>query len=109
MDIYSSRYSVPKMDCPSEEQLIRIQLAGVSGIVAIEFDLTDRTATVFHEAQETDVITKRLQALNLGANLLDTRQSEGPHTSQSAVSQRKTLWLLLGINAVMFILEFTLG
>ena len=34
-----SVYAVPKMDCPSEERMIRLALSGVEGIRALSFDL----------------------------------------------------------------------
>lgn len=45
---WKTRFSVPKMDCPSEENLIRMALADASAVAALDFDLKDRVLTVQH-------------------------------------------------------------
>lgn len=37
-----SVYAVPKMDCPSEERMIRLALNGFEEIRALSFDLSNR-------------------------------------------------------------------
>lgn len=37
-----SVYAVPKMDCPSEERMIRLALGGFEKIRALSFDLSNR-------------------------------------------------------------------
>ena len=44
-----SLFSVPKMDCPSEERMIRLALENTSGLAALEFDLGKRELRVFHD------------------------------------------------------------
>ena len=36
------------MDCPSEENLIRMKLVGISNIKNLDFDIPNRKLTVFH-------------------------------------------------------------
>ena len=36
------------MDCPSEEQIIRMKLAELKNIVSLDFDILNRQLTVFH-------------------------------------------------------------
>lgn len=36
------------MDCPSEENLIRMKLQNIEGIAKQEFDLKGRVLTVYH-------------------------------------------------------------
>ena len=43
-----SIYKIPKMDCPSEENLIRMKLDSISDIKNLDFDLTNKTLTVYH-------------------------------------------------------------
>jgi hypothetical protein len=52
------------MDCPSEENLIRMALADASGVGALAFDLKARELTVAHEG-EPDAVLARLVPLNL--------------------------------------------
>jgi cation transport ATPase len=67
-----STFSIPKMDCPSEENLIRMALGSVSGIRSLRFDLSRRELTVVHK-DEADTILSRLRPLNLGAVLHGTQ------------------------------------
>jgi hypothetical protein len=36
------------MDCPSEEQLVRMKLEGIESITKLEFDIPNRTLAVIH-------------------------------------------------------------
>ena len=44
-------FEITKMDCPSEENLIRMKLDGITGIEKLEFDIPHRKLTVFHNGQ----------------------------------------------------------
>lgn len=44
-----SVYAVPKMDCPSEERMIRLALNGFEEIRALSFDLSNRRLKVPHQ------------------------------------------------------------
>jgi cation transport ATPase len=67
-----SNFSIPKMDCPSEENLIRMALGGLPGIRSLAFDLAKRELTVEHQG-EPDTILSRLRPLNLGAAMRASR------------------------------------
>ena len=43
-----SRFIVSKMDCPSEEQMIRMKLKALDQVKHLEFDLPGRQLDVFH-------------------------------------------------------------
>ncbi len=53
------------MDCPSEENLIRMKLDGIEGILQLEFDIENRSLFVFHSGENGE-ITKQLESLKLG-------------------------------------------
>lgn len=46
-----SVYAVPKMDCPSEERMIRLALSGFEEIRALSFDLSNRRLKVVHDGE----------------------------------------------------------
>ena len=71
---FTTDYKVPKMDCPSEERLIRLALDGIEPPVGLKFDIPNRLVKVFHDAH-LDEITTKLQSLNLGATLEITKES----------------------------------
>lgn len=104
-----SDYNIPKMDCPSEENMIRMKLDGVNVIQKLEFDIENRSLTVYH-TQEDREITSRLEALNFGAKLVNTKNVEDTEVVQeSSAAQSKLLWTVLIINFGFFIIEMTTG
>ncbi|NQY78491.1 MAG: cation transporter, partial [Halomonas sp.] len=109
-----SVYAVPKMDCPSEERMIRLALNGVEGIRALSFDLSNRRLKVVHDG-EVEPVTSKLKTLGLGASLQET-VAANPETikaaefsAASAKQESGTLRWLLGINALLFVVEMTAG
>jgi len=44
-----THYKIPKMDCPTEERLIRMKLEAIPGIKKLDFDLRNRTLVVFRQ------------------------------------------------------------
>ena len=109
-----SIYAVPKMDCPSEERMIRLALNGFDEIRTLSFDLSNRRLEVVHDG-EADPITATLATLGLGASLQESVIAD-PETTKaaevsaaSATQESGTLRVLLGINAFMFVVEMTAG
>ena len=112
---FASEYLVPKMDCPSEEGLIRTALSGSHLAQALEFDLPSRRVVVYHNG-DTDAITERIVSLGLGAEYLGSSavSAEQMNRHQSGareMAQRESgvLKLLLLVNAIMFVVEFVAG
>jgi len=100
-------FEITKMDCPSEENLIRMKLDGILSIVNLDFDIPNRKLTVFHSG-EIDQIEKSIIELNLGGRKLSTKQTDQTDFEEYT-NQRKLLWTVLGINFVFFIIEMTTG
>lgn len=95
------------MDCPSEENLIRMKLDGISSIKNLDFDIPNRKLSVFHNG-EIDQIEKSILELNLGAKKLTTEQTNQTEFTENS-NQRKLLWTVLAINFVFFLIEITTG
>ena len=95
------------MDCPSEENLIRIKLDGISSIVNLDFDIQNRKLTVFHNGQ-IDQIEKAVIELNLGGKKIATEQTNQTDFIENS-NQRKLLWTVLGINFAFFMIEMATG
>ncbi len=110
----ASLFSIPKMDCPSEERLIRMALESAGGLAALEFDLGRRELRVIHDGPIDD-IARRLEPLGLGAQLISTTATDAPDPARgarpatSAAGEAQVLRWLLAINAVMFVLEIGAG
>ncbi|UNG19503.1 cation transporter [Stutzerimonas zhaodongensis] len=108
-----SVYAVPKMDCPSEERMIRLALNGLDGVRKLTFDLSDRRLDVMHDSA-VEPITKKLATLGLGATLqktvaADPEMIKAAENPANSTQESRSLRLLLGINAFMFVVEMTAG
>jgi Co/Zn/Cd efflux system component len=106
-----SVFEVPKMDCPTEERLVRMSLDDVAGIAALEFDLAARRLSVVHRG-DAAAIAERLEPLGFGARLLETTELGGGDAAPAAADdarERRTLGLVLAINAAMFVVELSVG
>lgn len=113
-----SKFHIPKMDCPSEEKLIRMVLSSQGGISHLQFDLAGRTLIAFHEADEKEIL-KKLEPLNFGAVHVETNELseveenllelEKAKAEGKEGAEAKVLKILLGVNAVMFVFEIALG
>lgn len=100
-------FEITKMDCPSEENLIRMKLDGISSIANLDFDIPNRKLTVFHSGQ-LDQIEKSVLELNLGGRKISTEQTDQTEFKENA-NQKKLLWSVLGINFAFFLIEMTTG
>jgi Cation efflux family len=112
---YVSEFTVAKMDCPSEERIVRMFLENIRPSVALEFDILNRKVKVFHKGN-LDEIQRRIESLNLGASLNDTRKIGATAFLQVLESVKTTdkkettiLKWLLAINATMFVTELFIG
>lgn len=104
--IERARFSVPKMDCAAEERLVLLALREQPHVRRVSVDLVSREVTVDHDSL-SDVET-RLQALNLGARLLETSPADEGQPLEAAGGDPReiqTLRIVLGINALMFVGE----
>lgn len=110
--IRRSIFAVSRMDCPSEENLIRMALGDLGEVLSLAFDLSARRLTVLHRGEAAAVL-RRLEPLGLGTTLL---ASEGvaetadaaPDPTEDA-AEAKTLKILLAINGGMFVVEMAAG
>lgn len=103
-------FKIAKMDCPSEEQMIRMRLADLATIRSLDFDIPNRQLTVFH-TEGHEPIFERLDSLAFDTTLMGSELSEmlPPHSSDEGVRERKLLWQVLAINFFFFVLELGTG
>lgn len=100
-------FEIAKMDCPSEENLIRMKLNDIESVQNLDFDIENRKLTVYHVGQHNEIETA-IHQLNLNSRLLETNQTNQMVLSESS-NQRKLLWTVLLINFGFFIIEITTG
>ncbi|WP_417367301.1 cation transporter [Flavobacterium beibuense] len=101
-------YKINKMDCASEEQLIRMKLSNIEQVRQLDFDIRGRKLEVYH-TEEATPITDAIASLQLGSSLEGTKAvSSIPKAADEAV-QKKLLWRVLLINLALFIVEMLTG
>ncbi len=100
-------FEITKMDCPSEENLIRMKLEGISSIQHLDFDIPQRKLTVFHSGQLLQ-IEQAIAALKLGGQKRSTEPTDQTEFTEQS-NQRSLLWQVLAINLAFFIIEITTG
>ncbi|MEW6507849.1 MAG: cation transporter [Bacteroidota bacterium] len=101
-------FKIAKMDCPSDEQIIRMKLEGMSTIKKLEFDIPKRNLTVFH-LNGYDIILEKLISLNFDTTLSSTESIEDLDFTELHNSERKILWIVLSINFLFFFIEIVTG
>ncbi len=102
-------FTISKMDCPSEEYLIRMSLDDLPNIQSLEFDIPNRKLTVYHDIKD-NMILEKLVTLNLGTTLTESINIQCFNAINNQVkSERKLLWKVLVINFSFFGLELVTG
>jgi Zn2+/Cd2+-exporting ATPase len=90
----SSVLDIAKMDCPTEEKLIRDKLAGLPGISAMDFNLVRRTLTLNHAPESLGQAIEAIRSLGMEALVEPAEKAPTPSTAA------KTNWLPLVVSAV---------
>ena len=108
-----SLFHLSKMDCPTEETMVRMKLKDIPEIKTLEFDLEKRNVTVVHNT-DTEKIRQALDSLNFGTSLLKTEditdtEADSHFDPALEARERKLLWSVLAINFGFFIIEITAG
>ncbi|WP_050476908.1 heavy metal translocating P-type ATPase [Herbaspirillum rhizosphaerae] len=103
-DAEEAVFFIQKMDCPTEEKLIRERLSHMDGIAAMQFNLIQRELTVQHRLPSVEPIVTTLAALDMlpkvKSDTLDaTAGADGDdHSASYAIPARK--WIMVGVAAV---------
>jgi hypothetical protein len=105
--VKKSTIYISKMDCPSEENMIRLKLQGLH-FMKLDFDIPNRNLYVYHESDITSIFNA-VNDLNLGASLIGSEESNYTHVSEDHSKEKKLLWTVLLINLSLFILEIIAG
>lgn len=104
-------FRVAKMDCPSEENLIKMRLDGIQAVKSLSFDIPNRKLVVLHQG-ELEKIEGAIKSLDLGTTILkkeEASEEEEELMLAENTGQKKMLWTVLVINFAFFVLEITTG
>lgn len=102
-----STFHIKKMDCPSEESLIRMKLDSVSEIEHLAFDTPNRILDVYHSGN-VQPIAQEIDSLNLDSKLVESLPDQKAPIGNSD-QQKRVLRAVLIINLALFIAEMTTG
>ena len=104
-----TKYHISKMDCPSEENIIRMKLDSIEHIKKLDFDIEKRSLIVYHLNKDRNILSE-LESLKFGTKYIDTEiVKEGQFSEEKHQLQSKLLWTVLWINLAFFIIEITGG
>ena len=103
-----STFEITKMDCPSEETLIRMKLESFTYIKNLDFDLENRRLTVYHDGL-TNEIEKSIEDLKLNSRRIGTEKITLQLNVDSKKNHRHLLWTVLLINFGFFAVESVTG
>lgn len=104
-----STFRISKMDCPSEEQMIRMKLEDLTTIQSLDFDIPNRRLTVLH-TDGPERIFQQLDELNFDTSLLESVEVAHYTTvAEDKAKERKLLWTVLIINVLFFLIEMLTG
>jgi len=96
------------MDCPSEEQMIRMRFSGNQAIEGLQFDIPNRQVTVLHSGA-VEPIAQTLEGLRLDSSLVTTEDAGLVELTEEAPNDRRLLITVLLINALFFVVEIIAG
>lgn len=100
-DLVRAVLTIAKMDCPTEEGLIRDKLTGMAGVVTLDFNLIQRRLTVTHVPGALDAVLAALKAIGFEARL---ESGDTAGTVKSTEPIPKTNWWPMALAGVAAIL-----
>jgi Co/Zn/Cd efflux system component len=101
-------FSISKMDCPSEERMIRMKLEGLTNIRSLQFDIPNRKLEVYH-ADSYDNLLAALNSLKFDTKFVSSGPTDMVNIESTHRQERRVLWQVLAINFLFFILEMLTG
>ncbi len=101
-------FLIRNMDCPSEEQMIRMKLSNNKTIKRLDFDIEKRRLVVMHEGG-LEAIAAAIHSLSLGEEIVETAAHTGDTSPEDHSADKKLLLKVLLINFSVFVIEVIAG
>lgn len=86
---------IAKMDCPTEEGLIRAKLQGIPGVSGLDFNLMQRTLTVRHASEAIGPAMQAIESLGMETEVQKTDEPRDPQ-----VPAPKTNWWPMAVSGI---------
>jgi len=106
--VLKTTFNISRMDCPSEERMIRMKLEGLTHIQSLQFDIPARKLEVYHTDKYDDVLAA-LESLQLDTRFVSSEPTEIESLEADHRQERRVLWQVLFINFFFFVLEMLTG
>ncbi|KQB60265.1 MULTISPECIES: heavy metal translocating P-type ATPase [Acidovorax] len=90
---------IAKMDCPTEEGLIRGKLQGMPGVQGLDFNLMQRTLTVRHAPDAIKPAVEAIESLGMEAEVQKTDEPRDPQAPA-----QKTPWWPMAVSGIAAVL-----
>lgn len=107
MKVNQTIFRVSKLDCFSEEQMIRMKLNDMEQVVYLKFDISDRKLIVYHIGDYNDIY-KKLCDLNLDTHW-EITNTDIEQEIDVKTQEKNILYFVLGVNFIFFLLEVIMG
>ena len=101
-------FKISKMDCPSEERMIRMKLEGFTNIQSLKFDIQNRKLDVYHMDSYNGILAA-LNTLGFDTKFVSSEPTDMEITNDNRSKERKVLRQVLAINIFFFALEILTG
>jgi Co/Zn/Cd efflux system component len=106
--MFKTTFIISKMDCPAEEQMIRMKLEGMDNIRSLEFDILGRKLDVYHTGSY-DNLLEALDSLQFDAKFISSELAEALNRENDHRQETLVLRQVLAINFFFFALEIFTG
>ena len=87
-------FRIEKMDCPTEEKIIRKALQGMPGVLSLDFNLLERTLKVTHALPDPKPITEAIAALDMAPVLQSPGNAPQSKSSARPPAISRNQWIL---------------
>jgi Cd2+/Zn2+-exporting ATPase len=94
-------YLIEKMDCPTEEGLLRKALEGMPGVKALDFNLMGRTLTVSHELADLAPVTAAIERLGMAPVLRSASEPAPSVTREFGTGISRGQWIRMVLSGVL--------
>jgi Co/Zn/Cd efflux system component len=106
--VNKTTFRIRKMDCASEEQLIRLKLEDFKNISSLHFDIPDRRLDVYHTGDYRPIFDE-INKLQFDTSYVESNTIEDHQSSDKIANERNLLLQVLSINFFFFLLEILTG
>lgn len=89
---------IAKMDCPTEEGMIRNRLRSVQGIDQLDFNLMQRELTVTHRLDDDKTILHALDSLGMEPRIRGEDEAKEEAEEEGAAPISRAVWTTMGVS-----------